>query len=79
MVPPGVRAKCALLKGIALRYVMRWPGSAGRYAREREVLCELVSALIDRSPDGLDPVFAPLYREASDDSARLRVIIDQVA
>ncbi len=79
LVPPGVRAKCALLKGIALRYVMRWPGSAGRYAREREVLCELVSALIDRSPDALDPVFAPLYREASDDSARLRVIIDQVA
>jgi dGTPase len=79
LVPPGIRAQCALLKGIALRYVMRWPGSAGRYAREREVLCELVAALTSRAPDGLDPVFAPLYLEAPDDPARLRVIIDQVA
>ncbi len=79
VVPAGIRAQCALLKGIALRYVMRWPGSAGRYAREREVLSQLVTALADRAPDALDPVFAPLYREAPDDSARLRVIIDQVA
>ena len=33
----------------------------------------------DRAPDGLDPVFAPLWRAAPDDAARLRVVIDQVA
>ena len=44
-----------------------------------EVLTELVTALTGRAPDALDPVFAPLYRAAPDDSARLRVIIDQVA
>ena len=27
----------------------------------------------------LDPVFAPLWRAAADDAARLRVVIDQVA
>jgi dGTPase len=74
-----IRAQCALLKGIALRYVMRWPGSVGRYAREQEVLRELVAALVDRGSDALDPVFAPLYQQAPDDAARLRVIIDQVA
>jgi dGTPase len=79
VVPDGVRAQCALLKGIALRYVMRRPGSAARYGREQEVLRELVAALLDRSPDALDPVFAPLYRRAADDAARLRVVIDQVA
>ncbi len=79
IVPSHVRAQVALLKGIALRYVMRRPGSAQRYGREREVLSELVAVLADRAPDGLDPVFAPQFRRAPDDAARLRVIIDQVA
>jgi dGTPase len=79
VVPERIRAQCALLKGIALRYVMRRPGSAARYGREQEVLRELVAALLDQAPDVLDPVFAPLYRQADDDAARLRVVVDQVA
>ncbi|HTJ35596.1 MAG TPA: deoxyguanosinetriphosphate triphosphohydrolase [Dactylosporangium sp.] len=79
LVPPLVRAQCALLKGIALRYVMRRPGSVQRYAAEVEILQSLVSMLLDRAPDELDPVFAPLFAEAGDDAARLRVVIDQVA
>jgi len=34
---------------------------------------------VRRAPDALDPVFAPLWRAAADDAARLRVVIDQVA
>jgi dGTPase len=79
VVPAAARARCALLKGIALRYVMRRSGSGERYAREQEVLRELVDALWARGPDALDPVFAPLWRAAPDDPARLRVVIDQVA
>ncbi|MGC5332294.1 deoxyguanosinetriphosphate triphosphohydrolase [Micromonospora sp. DT62] len=79
VVPRRIRAQCALLKGIALRYVMRRPGAADRYRRQREVLAELVHALADRAPDGLDPVFAPLWSAAPDDAARLRVVVDQVA
>jgi dGTPase len=79
LVPADVRAQCALLKGIALRYVMRRPGSQQRYAQEVTVLQELVAALADRAPDGLDAVFAPMWRAAADDAARLRVVIDQVA
>ncbi len=79
VVPTPVRAQCALLKGIALRYVMRREGSARRYQREQEVLRELVSVLVLRAPDVLDPIFAPLWRAAPDDAARLRVVIDQVA
>ncbi|MEU2702344.1 deoxyguanosinetriphosphate triphosphohydrolase [Micromonospora aurantiaca (nom. illeg.)] len=78
-VPRRIRAQCALLKGIALRYVMRRPGAGDRYARQRDVLTGLVAALLDRAPDALDPVFAPLWRNAADDAARLRVVIDQVA
>ncbi|MER7460752.1 deoxyguanosinetriphosphate triphosphohydrolase [Micromonospora sp. NPDC126480] len=79
VVPRAVRARCALLKGIALRYVMRRPGSAERYERQRRILAELVAALTDRAPEALDAVFAPLWRSAADDVARLRVVVDQVA
>lgn len=79
VVPRPVRAQCALLKGMALRYVMRRPGADRWYARQREVLTELVHALTLRAPDALDPVFAPLWRAAGTDAARLRVVIDQVA
>jgi dGTPase len=79
VVPRAVRAQCAVLKGIALRYVMRRAGSRQRYERERDVLRELVAVLVDRAPEALDPLFAPLWRDAPDDRARLRVVIDQVA
>jgi dGTPase len=79
VVPRRARAQCALLKGIALRYVMRGPGSPERYERELRILRELVDALVARAPEALDPVFAPMWRAAPDDAARLRVVIDQVA
>jgi dGTPase len=79
LVPREARAQCALLKGIALRYVMRRRGAEAWYVRQREILVALVSELADRAPDGLDAVFAPLWRAAPDDAARLRVVIDQVA
>lgn len=79
IVPREIRAQCALLKGIALRYVMRRDGVEAWYAQQREMLVSLVGALLARSPDGLDPVFAPLWVRARDDAARLRVVIDQVA
>ncbi|GAA5184790.1 deoxyguanosinetriphosphate triphosphohydrolase [Rugosimonospora acidiphila] len=78
-VPRRTRAECALLKGLALRYVMRRPGAAPWYEQQREILVGLVDALARRAPHGLDPVFAPLWLAAPNDAARLRVIIDQVA
>jgi dGTPase len=79
IVPRRTRAECALLKGLALRYVMRRPGAEERYGRQREVLVELVGALVELGDRALDAVFAPLWRTAPDDPARLRVVIDQVA
>jgi dGTPase len=64
---------------MALRYVMRRHGAESWYARQREVLAELVDRLLRRAPEQLDPVFAPLWKAADDDAARLRVVIDQVA
>ena len=78
-VPRRSRAECALLKGMALRYVMRRPGAADRYQRQYEVLLGLVAALCDRGADAMDAVFAPIFRSAGTDAERLRVVVDQVA
>ncbi len=79
VVPRSVRNQCALLKGMALRYVMRARAAEDWYERQRTILIELVEALCRCAPDRLDPVFAPLWRNAPDDAARLRVVVDQVA
>ena len=79
VVPREIRVQVALLKGMALRYVMRRPGAKERYERQRRLLTDLVHGLTARAPGGLDPVFAPLWKAAPDDAARLRVLIDQVA
>jgi dGTPase len=47
--------------------------------RQRELLTELVAALLDRGADALEAPFAHDWAEAADDSARLRVVVDQVA
>jgi dGTPase len=78
IVPRTVREQCALLKGMALRYVMRTRAAEGWYERQRTILVELVDALL-RTPSGLDPVFRPLFEAAQSDAEALRVVIDQVA
>lgn len=79
VVPERERAVCEVLKGIALKYVMRRRGTEPWYEQQREILTDLVHVLSERAPHGLDPVFSPLWKEATDDTGRLRVIIDQVA
>jgi dGTPase len=79
VVPRTVRNQCALLKGMALRYVMRARAAEDWYERQREILVELVAVLGERAPDHLDPMFAELWKAAETDAARLRVVVDQVA
>jgi dGTPase len=78
IVPPTARNQCALLKGMAWRYVMRTRAAEGWYEQQRTILLELVDALV-RTPSRLDPLFSPLFAAAPDDAAALRVVIDQVA
>jgi dGTPase len=78
IVPRTVRNQCALLKGMALRYVMRSRAAEEWYEQQRIILVELVHALL-RTPSALDPVFKPLFEVAESDAAALRVVIDQVA
>ncbi|MEU7905230.1 deoxyguanosinetriphosphate triphosphohydrolase [Actinoplanes sp. NPDC049118] len=79
IVPRTVRNQCALLKGMALRYVMRARAAEEWYERQRAILIDLVAVLSERAPEHLDPMFAELWKAAETDAARLRVVIDQVA
>ncbi|MBI1757627.1 MAG: deoxyguanosinetriphosphate triphosphohydrolase [Actinobacteria bacterium] len=79
VIPRRAAAECALLKGVALRYVMQRQAAEPRYERQREVLTELVAELARRAPDALEPALRPDWAAATDDAGRLRVVIDQVA
>ncbi|RZQ60338.1 deoxyguanosinetriphosphate triphosphohydrolase [Amycolatopsis suaedae] len=79
VVPEQVGAEVALLKALALRYVMSDPRRLAMQDWQREMLAELVAALLRRAPEALDPTFVPAWERAGDDAARLRVVIDQVA
>jgi dGTPase len=79
VVPAEVRAEVAVMKAVAVRYVMNRAGADEEYARQREVIRELVSALVMDGGRSLEPWLAPQYAAAQTDAERLRVIIDQVA
>jgi dGTPase len=79
VVPERTRLEIAVLKGIAAHYVMRADDRVATMARQRELLAELVAVISQRGPDALERPFADDWHAASDDAARLRVVIDQVA
>ncbi|MFJ8935936.1 deoxyguanosinetriphosphate triphosphohydrolase [Streptomyces sp. NPDC102365] len=79
VVPRAARLECAVLKAVADRYVMQRAEQELLRADQRIVVAELAEALTARAPEGLDPQFRALFGEASDDRARKRVIVDQIA
>ncbi|MCE7011657.1 deoxyguanosinetriphosphate triphosphohydrolase [Kibdelosporangium philippinense] len=79
VVPRQAAVEVALLKSVALRYVMSDPARLGMQDRQRQLLTELLTALGERAPEVLEPAFQPAWRDAGDDTQRFRVLIDQVA
>ena len=79
VVPRRTWIEITVLKAVAAHYVMRTPDRVSIMGRQAEVVTELFAILLDRGPDALDRPFADDWREACDDPARLRVVVDQVA
>jgi dGTPase len=79
IVPRQQRLECALLKGITAYYVMTRAGVVAAQARERELLAELAFAVERGAPATLDPLLRPAWDAAASDTARRRVVIDQIA
>jgi dGTPase len=79
VVPEETLQEIVVLKGIAAHYVMRTSERVRVMARQRELLAELFEALVDSGGRALDASFRSDHDEASDDAARTRVVVDQIA
>lgn len=78
VVPLETQAEIAVLKGIVAANVMSTNARKPIYATQRGILTELADALWAR-PELLDTGFAEDWAHAEDDTARKRVVVDQVA
>jgi dGTPase len=79
VVPDATRAEIAVLKGIVAANVMSTNARQPIYSRQRGILTELADHLWTSGDAHLDPGFREDWDAAVDDTARRRVIVDQVA
>ena len=78
VVPRTARAECTVLKAVAAHYVMYAAERVEIYARQRDVVAELVAAF-EADPHRLDPDLRADWDAAEGDAAALRVLLDQVS
>ena len=77
VIPREQEVEVALLKAISAFYLIQAPEAQARYAKQRQVINELVEMILQAGPSVLDTVFLNAWHDAPEN--RLRVVIDQVA
>ncbi len=78
-IPREQKVEVDFLKSVAGHYLIGASHSQDRYAKQQIIINELVEMLSASAPRELDSVFLKSWQEAANDSARFRVIIDQIA
>ena len=79
LVPRAQRVEVALLKSMAGFYIIRAEKSQERYAKQQQVIEQLVEVVLEQAPTALESFFLQEWERASTEKERLRVVIDQVA
>ncbi|MCH8562095.1 deoxyguanosinetriphosphate triphosphohydrolase [Nesterenkonia sp. AY15] len=79
VVPVETLEEVSLMKGIAATYIMASREQKPVYARQREVIEGLHGLLTETGDQFLEPPFQADFHDASDEAARQRAIIDQIA
>jgi len=79
LVPRAQRVEVALLKSMAGHYIIRAEKSQERYARQQNVIVDLVDAVRSKAPETLESFFLQEWNRASSESEKMRVVIDQIA
>ena len=82
VIPEETNYEIVALKGIAVHFVMAPGEREPMHDEERRIIRDLVGVFMADNPkpsSALERVFLDDWRAAGDDSARLRVAIDQVA
>ncbi len=79
IVPDEIRAEVAVMKAIAVAYVMNREGAEAQYQRQQVEITELYHALVLDGGRSLEAWLKPDYDLATTDAERNRVIVDQIA
>lgn len=79
VIQPEADREVKLLKTLAVLYVMDDPGHLARQDRQRDRIFRVYDYLTLGAPGSLDPMYRQWFQEASDDSGRARVVVDQIA
>jgi dGTPase len=79
VIPREQEVEVDFLKAVAGHYLINAAISQERYAKQQIVIKELVEMLHKHAATSLDSIFVKDWERSSDETARMRIIIDQVA
>ena len=79
IVPTDARYEVTALKALSARFVMNRVGADEVYARQRDQIRNLHSALASDPERHLDSIYLEIWRAATSDSERNRAVIDQIS